>query len=145
MNQLLEDLRRKKPLLHALLCQQESYEWEGTSLVIRYAEDQSVILDQLRAFKDLLKERVCTITGTRTRVRLEVSVKQKSADRTTSNLEETTTSTAPLPEIIETDLAQRASKDPLVRRFVDTFQGEVENVKEVVNQSGTRATTESWS
>ena len=145
MNQLLEDLRRKKPMLHALLCQQESHEWEGTSLVIRYAEDQSVVLDQLRAFKDLLKERVCTIAGTRTRVRLEVSAKQKSADRTTSNLEEPTTSTAPLPEIMETDPAQRASKDPLVRRFVDTFQGKVEDVREVGNKSGTRATTESWS
>ncbi len=131
MSQLLEELRGAKPMVHALLCRQESCEWDGSSLVVRFAPDQHVVLDQLVAFKGFLEERASAIAGTRTGVRLDVSKKKETADTTASLPEETAQKPEPTGEKDEKDLAQRASEDPLVRRFVDTFQGEVEDVKGV--------------
>ncbi|HSF13962.1 MAG TPA: DNA polymerase III subunit gamma/tau [Vicinamibacteria bacterium] len=111
---LVDKLKTSKPMLHALVSRHERAQLEDGRLRLVYAADQKVIAEQLdeKELRTLLATQLSQLVGRDISVVVEVDDPRKleplSPDRNS--------------------VRSQAEDDPLVQRFVDTFQGEVEDV-----------------
>jgi DNA polymerase-3 subunit gamma/tau len=130
VEQLWERVKTGKPMLHALVSRHHRAEVEAGRLRLQFLPDQKVLAEQLRekSLLALLGEQAAAVFGREIAVSIEVI---ENGDRPT------TEAAPPKPEgrPTEAGLEERAKKDPLVKRFVETFQGEVEDI---VSSDGSR-------
>ncbi len=127
VEQLWDRLKTGKPMLHALVSRHHQAEVEADRLRIQFLPEQKVLAEQLRekSLLALLEEQVASVFGRKIVVSVEVA--ENGAERPAE--------TPPAPSRSEVGLEERAKRDPLVKRFVDTFQGEVEDI---ISSDGSR-------
>jgi DNA polymerase-3 subunit gamma/tau len=118
---LLERLRSLKPKLAALVSHHNGIRLEGDCLRMGFIAGQQFIREQLEQeeFRGILEKEASEIAGRP--VKIELSFSEPEGPRET-----------PTPEETKADkkaLLERAVSDPMVRSFVETFQGEVEEVR----------------
>ncbi len=124
MSQLVEQLKTAKPMLHAIVSHHTSYELDGNRLTLSFLWSHRVLAEQLeqKMLKALLEEHASRLADRKLSVTVRVQENGATKD-------------AAPPAPIETedksseDLQERARRDPLVRQFIDTFQGEIQSVK----------------
>jgi DNA polymerase-3 subunit gamma/tau len=130
VEQLWDRLKAGKPMLHALVSRHHRAEVEPNRLRLRFLPEQKVLAEQLRekSLFALLEEQVAAVFGRKLVVSIEVI----------ENGAVPSAEAAPRPQALaatektrgEGGLEERAKQDPLVKRFVETFQGEVEEIRE---------------
>jgi len=127
VEQLWDRLKTGKPMLHALVSRHHKAEVEHDRLRIQFLPEQKVLAEQLRekSLFALLEEQVWSVFGKKIVVSVEVA--ENGAERPAE--------APPAPARSEGGLEERAKRDPLVKRFVDTFQGEVEDI---ISSDGSR-------
>ncbi len=127
VEQLWDRLKTGKPMLHALVSRHHKAEVEPDRLRIQFLPEQRVLAEQLRekTLFALLEEQVASVFGKKIVVSVEVA--ENGAERPAE--------ATPAPPRSEGGLEERAKRDPLVKRFVDTFQGEVEDI---ISSDGSR-------
>jgi DNA polymerase-3 subunit gamma/tau len=128
VEQLWERLKTGKPMLHALVSRHHRADVELDRLRIQFLPEQKVLAEQLRekSLMSLLEEQAAAVFGKKLGIAVEVM----------ENGAELTAEAPPGPEASpardrgrgEGGLEERAKQDPLVKRFVETFQGEVEDI-----------------
>jgi DNA polymerase III subunit gamma/tau len=123
---LWERLKAGKPMLHAIVSRHHRTEVEAGRLRIQFLSEQKVLAEQLRdkTFMATLEEQVATVFGKKLAIAVEV----------VENGGKPVAEATPAPEV-RASLEERAKQDPLVKRFVETFQGEVEDI---VSSDGSR-------
>ncbi len=120
---LVQHLKASKPMLHALVSHNEAATLDGDRLTLTYLDTQRVLAEQLqqKALKELLEEQASGLVGRTIRVNIDVIRETSEA------------AVAPSEPQVQDDtsatLRDRANSDPLVRQFIDTFQGEIESVQ----------------
>ena len=127
MNQLVEQLKTSKPMLHAIVSHHASYELDGNRLSLKFLSSHKVLAEQLeqKRLKDLLEEQASRLANRKLSVTVRVQENGASKDAPPRAPVE-----APIKEDESSeDLQERARRDPLVRQFIDTFQGEIQSVK----------------
>jgi DNA polymerase III gamma/tau subunit len=128
---LWDRLKSGKPMLHAIVSRHHRAEVEAGRLRIQFLSEQKVLAEQLRdrSLLSLLEEQASSVFGRKLAVAVEVVENGGKPEA---------------PEVPEIEvpavesrvgLEERAKQDPLVKRFVETFQGEVEDV---VSSDGSR-------
>jgi DNA polymerase-3 subunit gamma/tau len=135
VEQLLDRLKTGKPMLHALVSRHHRAEVEADRLRLQFLPEQKVLVNQLRekSLLALLEEQVAAVFGKKLVISVEVI----------ENRDQPKADAAPKPpgspgaqaRAGEGGLEERAKRDPLVKRFVETFQGEVEDI---VSSDGSR-------
>jgi hypothetical protein len=127
VEQLWDRLKTGKPMLHALVSRHHKADVEPDRLRIQFLPEQKVLAEQLREkpLFALLEEQVASVFGRKIAVSVEVA----------GNGAEPPAEAPPAPARSEGGLEERAKRDPLVQRFVDTFQGEVEDI---ISSDGSR-------
>lgn len=121
---LVEHLKASKPMLHALVSHSEAVALDGDRLTLTYLAEQRALAEQLeqKALKELLESQVSDLVGRKIRVTVDVTGEVEQAD--TAEPRESSEDGGASEK-----LAERANRDPLVRQFIDTFQGEIESVQ----------------
>ena len=124
IGRLVEKLKSSKPMLHALVSHSETARLDGDRLTLSYLPDQEVLAEQLqqKALKALLEEQASKLLGRKLSVTVELTPKASEA-------EEAAPGKPPAEDGGSRTLRERADRDPLVRQFIDTFQGEIESVQ----------------
>jgi hypothetical protein len=122
-------------MLHAIVSRHHRAEVEPDRLRLQFLPDQRVLAEQLRdkSLLALLEEQVAAVFGRKLAIAVEVI----------DNGAKPVAEAAPMPpggpgkeaRRGEGGLEERAKQDPLVKRFVETFQGEVEDI---VSSDGSR-------
>jgi DNA polymerase-3 subunit gamma/tau len=135
VEQLWDRLKTGKPMLHALVSRHHRAEVEADRLRLQFLPEQKVLANQLRekSLLALLEEQVAAVFGKKLVISVEVI----------ENRDQPKADAAPKPpgspgaqaRAGEGGLEERAKRDPLVKRFVETFQGEVEDI---VSSDGSR-------
>jgi DNA polymerase-3 subunit gamma/tau len=122
VEQLWDRLKTGKPMLHALVSRHHRAEVETDLLRLQFLTEQKVLAEQLRekSLMALLEEQVAAVFGKKLAISVEVI---ENGDKPEADA-------APKSEGRpgEDGLEERAKRDPLVKRFVETFQGEVEDI-----------------
>ena len=128
VEQLWDRLKTGKPMLHALVSRHHRAEVEADRLRLEFLPEQKVLANQLRekSLLALLEEQVAAVFGKKLVISVEVienrdQPKADAAPRTPG-------SPGAEGRAGEGGLEERAKRDPLVKRFVETFQGEVEDI-----------------
>ena len=121
---LVEQLKASKPMLHALVSHNETARLDGDRLTLSYRPGQKVLAEQLqeKAVKELLEEQAANLLGRKLSVTVELTREAEQAD-------EVAPGEPPEEDGGSRTLRERADRDPLVRQFIDTFQGEIESVQ----------------
>lgn len=121
---LVHQLKASKPMLHALVAHNQSARLDGDRLILSYLPDQTVLVEQLqqKALKGLLEEQASSLAGRKLVVKVELTAAAKSVD-------EVAPAESPPQDGEKVNLREQADRDPLVRQFIDTFQGEIESVQ----------------
>ena len=121
---LVEQLKASKPMLHALVSHNETARLDGDRLTLSYRPAQKVLAEQLqeKAVKELLEEQASNLLGRKLSVTVELTREAEQAD-------EVAPGEPPEEDGGSRTLRERADRDPLVRQFIDTFQGEIESVQ----------------
>ncbi len=129
VEQLWDRLKTGKPMLHALVSRHHRAEVEPGRLRLQFLSEQKVLAEQLRekSLLALLEEQVATVFGKKLAISIEVIANGDPPKA------EVAPEQAKPP--VEGGLEERAKRDPLVKRFVETFQGEVEDI---VSSDGSR-------
>ena len=111
-------------MLHALVAHNDSASLDGDRLTLSYVPDQKVLAEQLQqqALKELLQEQASTLAGRKLSVTVTVTGEPKPVD-------ERAPAKTPADDGPTETLRAQADRDPLVRQFIDTFQGEIESVQ----------------
>ena len=127
MGRLVEQLKTSKPMLHALVCHNQAARLDGDRLTLSYLPDQKILAEQLqqKALKQLLEDQASTLLGRKVSVKVELTREAAQADEVTPK----PPNPAPVVDDGSETLRERADRDPLVRQFIDTFQGEIESVQ----------------
>ena len=124
---LWERLKTGKPMLHAIVSRHHRAEVEAGRLRIQFLPEQRVLAEQLRdkTLLSLLEEQSSAVFG------------RKIVDRRSRCVENGGKPEAEAPPLSadRVGLEERAKADPLVKRFVETFQGEVEDI---ISSDGSR-------
>jgi len=118
VNRVLERLRSERPKLAALISHHDGAGMEGDCLHIGFVDAQPFLREQIEQ-KDVrraLEQAASEVADRSLRVEFRLS--------------ESASATEPVPETESPadDLFERALKDPMVRGFVATFRGRVEEV-----------------
>ncbi|HJS73404.1 MAG TPA: DNA polymerase III subunit gamma/tau [Vicinamibacteria bacterium] len=123
---LWDRLKSGKQMLYQLVVRSHRAEVDAGRLRIQFLAEQKVLAEQLRdkMLLALLEEQAAAVFGKKIAVAVEV----------VENGAKPVAEPAPVLES-RAGLEERAKEDPLVRRFVDTFQGEVEDI---VSSDGSR-------
>jgi DNA polymerase-3 subunit gamma/tau len=136
VSQLMEQLKALKPMLHALVSRHHRAELAERRLTLFFLPEQQAIAEQLehKELKALLETQASQLAGRR--VFVSIDILQNGQTPMKAHSEETT---APSPasgakEETPSNLLERAQKDPMVRRFVETFQGEIQSVRPPSNE-----------
>ena len=126
MSELVEQLKTSKPMLHAIVSQHASYELKGNRLTLKFLSSHKAVAEQLeQKTKALLEEQASRLANRKLSVTVRVQENRASKDAPPRAPIE-----APIKEDKPSeDLQERARRDPLVRQFIDTFQGEIQSVK----------------
>ena len=121
---LAEQLKASKPMLHALVSHNETARLDGDRLTLSYRPGQKVLAEQLqqKTLKELLEEQASNLLGRKLSVTVELTGEAEQAD-------EVAPGEPPDEDGGSRTLRERADHDPLVRQFIDTFQGEIESVR----------------
>ena len=125
MSQLVEQLKTSKPMLHAIVSHHASYELDGDRLTLKFLSSHKVLAEQLaqKMLKDLLEEQASRLANRKLFVTVRVQENGASPSKDAPPR-------APIKDDRPSeDLQERARRDPLVRQFIDTFQGEIQSVK----------------
>ena len=124
IRRLVEQLKSSKPMLHALVSHNDTARLDGDRLTLSYLPDQQVLAEQLqqKALKQLLEEQASNLLGRKLSVTVELTRKATRAH-------EVPPSKSPAEDGGSRTLRERADRDPLVRQFIETFQGEIESVQ----------------
>jgi hypothetical protein len=111
-------------MLHALVSHSETATLAGTRLTLTYAGSQKALAEQLqqKALKELLEEQASVLVGRKLHANIHIVRDATEADLSPSEPQSDDTASA--------GLRDRAQRDPLVRQFIDAFQGEIESVQE---------------
>ncbi len=129
VEQLWNRLKTGKPMLHALVSRHHRAEVEADRLRLQFLPEQRVLANQLRekSLLALLEEQVAAVFGRKLAISVEVieNLDQPKADGTLKP----PGSPGAEARAGEGGLEERAKRDPLVKRFVETFQGEVEDIR----------------
>jgi DNA polymerase-3 subunit gamma/tau len=114
---LAERLKASKPSLHAIVSRRHGAEVEADRLRISFLAEHKVLVEQLqqKALLSVLEEQVSELAGRKLSVAVAILEGAPAAEEARV-------------EPRQEGLRQAAERDPLVRRFVETFQGEVEDV-----------------
>jgi DNA polymerase-3 subunit gamma/tau len=122
---LIEELKSAKPMLHALVSRYHRAEVGERRLRLFFLPEQQALAEQLeqKELKALLETQVSQIVGKRLSVGVEILEHGQASVETQSGETHTTA-----------DLTERAQKDPMVRRFLETFQGEIHAVRPPTNE-----------
>ncbi len=135
VEQLWERLKTGKPMLHAIVSRHHRAEAEPGRLRIQFLPEQRVLAEQLREkpLLALLEEQVAAVFGKKLAIAVEVIENGEglSAEAALGTEAQPVTNR----KRGEGGLEERAKQDPLVKRFVETFQGEVEDI---VSSDGSR-------
>jgi len=128
VERLWDRLKTGKPMLHAIVSRHHRAEVEPDRLRLQFLADQKVLAEQLRdkSLLALLEEQVEAVFGKKLAIAVEVIENRAKPEA----------EAAPQPpggpgkeaRRGEGGLEERAKRDPLVKRFVETFQGEVEDI-----------------
>jgi DNA polymerase-3 subunit gamma/tau len=125
---LAERLKASKPSLHAIVSRRHRVEIEADRMRLSFLAEHKALAEQLqhKSLLSVLEEQISELAGRRLSVAVAI-------------LEDAAPAPAAVPalpavdeERVETPgqgLREAAERDPLVRRFVETFQGEVEDVR----------------
>lgn len=127
IGRLVERLKTSKPMLHALVSHNQAARLDGDRLTLSYRPEQKILAEQLqqKALKQLLEDQASNLLGRKLSVTVELTPEATQADEVTP----TTPHQAPVVDGASETLRERADRDPLVRQFIDTFQGEIESVQ----------------
>jgi hypothetical protein len=131
MDRILERLRSAKPKLAALVSHHNGVILEEDCLKLGFEADQPFLCEQIEQadFRRLLEEEASAVAGRRLRVEVRVSKPDKPEEETSRGDESE----------VRRELFERAMKDPMVRGFMETFQGEVEDVRPLDPESETKS------
>jgi DNA polymerase-3 subunit gamma/tau len=130
MDRILERLRSAKPKLAALVSHHNGVTLEEDCLKLGFEADQPFLCEQIEQadFRRLLEEEASAVAGRKLRVEVRLSKSDKPEEETSPGDENK----------VRRELFERAMKDPMVRGFVETFQGEVEDVRPLNPESETK-------
>jgi DNA polymerase-3 subunit gamma/tau len=133
--QLWDRLKTGKPMLHAIVSRHHRAEVEPDRLRLQFLSEQKVIAEQLRekSLLALLEEQVAAVFGKKLAISVEVIENGDKPKAEAAPKSPGTPANEARPG--EGGLEERAKRDPLVKRFVETFQGEVEDI---VSSDGSR-------
>jgi len=138
VEQLWDRLKTGKPMLHALVSRHHRAEAEPGRLRLQFLSEQRVLAEQLRekSLMALLEEQVAAVFGKKLAISVEV-IENGDKPKAEAPPEKPGDPGKPVNEARpgEGGLEERAKQDPLVKRFVETFQGEVEDI---VSSDGSR-------
>jgi DNA polymerase-3 subunit gamma/tau len=115
---LAERLKTAKPVLHAIVSRRHGVEVEADRLRLSFLAEHKVLVEQLqqKALLSVLEEQASELAGRK------LSVAVAILESVPAEVEEGRGDARPQ------GLREAAEQDPLVKRFVETFQGEVEDV-----------------
>jgi DNA polymerase-3 subunit gamma/tau len=132
VDQVLERLRSAKPKLAALVSHHNGASLEGDCLRLNFVVDQPFLREQIQEeeFRKLLEKEASQVAGRPLRIEVRFADFEKKEEEPARKEE------APGKQ---TDLLERAMKDPMVRGFVETFQGEVEEVRPLDSSNKTES------
>jgi DNA polymerase-3 subunit gamma/tau len=135
VEQLWDRLKTGKPMLHALVSRHHHTEVEPDRLRLQFLPEQKVLADQLRekSLLTLLEEQAAAVFGKK--IVVSVEVVENGAGLSAEAAPKSQGSPGKDPRRAEGGLEERATRDPLVKRFVETFQGEVEDI---ISSDGSR-------
>ena len=122
VEQVLERIRSAKPKLAVLVSQHNGASLEGDCLRLSFVVDQPFLREQIQAedFRKLLEQEASQVAGRTLRVEVHFAEPDKEQEEP-ARKEDVSKG--------QEELFRRAVKDPMVRGFVETFQGEVEEVR----------------
>jgi hypothetical protein len=125
---VIERLRPTRPKLAALVSHQNGATLEGDCLRMGFVTAQQFVREQIEQeeLRRILETEASEVAGRR--LRIELGSYQPPE--------------APVPEEsspAKDELYERATRDPLVRSFVETFQGEVEEVRALGSDSAAKS------
>jgi DNA polymerase-3 subunit gamma/tau len=128
LRRLQERLKSSKPMLHAMVSRAERADVEGNRLRLSFPQTARVLADQLRqkTFSGLLQDQVSELLGRRVEVAVDLLENGAEGDSPKARAEEPPRGGE---DRKQEGLREKAERDPLVRRFLETFQGEVEDVR----------------
>lgn len=128
---LLERLRSVKPKLAALVSHHNGVALEGDCLRMGFVAAQQFIREQIEQdeFRGILEKEASELLGRPIKMAFGFSEPEKPKEA--APLEESKSNAD------KAALYERAVKDPMVRRFVETFQGEVDEVRALDRDSET--------
>ena len=116
-------------MLHAIVSRHHRAEVEPDRLRLLFLSEQKVLAEQLRekSLLALLEEQVAAVFGKKLAISVEVieNGDKPKAEAAPKSLDSSANEAPPG----EGGLEERAKRDPLVKRFVETFQGEVEDIR----------------
>ena len=112
-------------MLYALVSRYHRAEVGERRLQLLFLPEERALAEQLeqKELKDFLEAQVSRMAGKRLSVGVEILENGPAPGKT--HPEETH---------IASDLTERAQKDPLVRRFLETFEGEIQVVRPPANE-----------
>jgi DNA polymerase-3 subunit gamma/tau len=123
--QLWDRLKAGKPMVYALVSRSQSAEVESDRLRLQFLPEQRALAEQLREnpLVALLEEQAAAVFGRKLTISVEV------IESGVGPIAQSASEPSPGPaRPADGGLEERAKRDPLVKRFVETFQGEVEDV-----------------
>lgn len=122
VEKVLEKLRSAKPRLAVLVSHHNGASMEGDCLRLNFVVDQPFLREQIQEeeFRELLEKEASQVAGRPLRIEVRFADLETKQDEPPPKEENSQG---------QTDLFQRAIKDPMVRGFVETFQGEVDEVR----------------
>jgi len=128
VEQLWDRLKTGKPMLHALVSRHHRAEVEPGRLRLQFLSEQRVLAEQLRekSLLTLLEEQVSSVFGKK--IAVSVEVVENGAGLSAEAAQKPQGPPGKDQSRGEGGLEERAKRDPLVKRFVETFQGEVEDI-----------------
>jgi hypothetical protein len=128
---IFERLRSTKPKLAALISQHNGVTLEGDCLRLGFEINQQFVREQIEQedIRRLLEKEASEVAGRSIRVEMRVSSTGKPEEVSASEGEKK----------VKDELFERAMGDPMVRGFVETFQGEVEDVRPISAPSETKS------
>ncbi len=128
---LVETLRTKKPMLHALVSQHEQATLDNGRLTLTFRAESQALAEQLqeKRLNDQLTKQAEAVAGERLRVEVEILAAEAPSEPPPEESPPSPDTKANGSSKDEDALRELAGRDPLVRRFVDTFQGQIEGVE----------------
>jgi len=135
---LVEQLRANKRMLHALVSHHERALLTERTLTLEFPAASKALVEQLieEPVHGMLVEQVERLAGKRLKVEVELIEAEAEvspampavAPTAAKDKDEEPPTAAAKAHNGSASLDELAGKDPLVRRFIDTFQGEIEGV-----------------